>query len=612
MPGREAYLNRLNPLWWLGRLRAGMLPVLFWLAALPCGAGEPSPDTGARQDIDFLAYRAHLEPDPARQSIKGRVEIAFKVLTAGVTRLPLTAINKDIYAVRGAGIQSHRVAGEYLYVEYPAKTLKKDQVYRLTVEYLATPDKGISFYPDHFYTHYHTEQWLVAHEDIGDRARIEMWLTLPRHMKAVANGELMAVKASGDKRIHHWNETRERPLFTFGFAAGNFTETLLRHKGMEFRYLSLVSREDEISRMFADVRAIYDFFEQKSGMPLQQKRYTYVLTEGNAMQEASGFSLIGRNIARDVLDEPRESWLITHELAHEWWGNAISAASWSDFWLNEGLVQFLVAAFKAQQYGQDEYDREMVLFKESIHRRLKKSPVLRAVSPQQKLSFADYKKHYRGIVYSKGGYIFHMLKTELGEQDFWRGLKHYSQANWESTVSSRQLQQAFESASGRNLEHFFNTWVYRPQQIELAARVSYQPGRLAIRFRQTQQEPADFHFWLAVDDGGQRRLKRVNISGAEHLVEIKMQQPPQGLWLDYYHYLPLPIKVTGADDYIQASIFSEVTSLTRYWALKSLVTSDYCRHEPQRIERTFARLKQVDTSRIIHQAIAWWREACPG
>ena len=100
-----------------------------------------------------------------------------------------------------------------------------------------------------------------------------------------------------------------------------------------------------------------------------------------------------RKIVDDVLEDKRESWQAAHELAHEWWGNAISAKGWQDFCLNEGLVQFIVAQFKRAQCGQDEYAREISLFKE-------------------------YFTKHRFVVYSKGAFVFHMLKRHLGEELF--------------------------------------------------------------------------------------------------------------------------------------------------------------------------------------------------
>ncbi|MFT4928327.1 MAG: aminopeptidase N [Phenylobacterium sp.] len=563
------------------------------------------------QQVDFVAYQVHLTPDLADQCIKGRVDIQFEVSQPGLTEISLAAINKTIYSVKGVNVASHRIADDQLLVQFDDKVLQPGQRYTLSVDYLATPKKGVKFYPDHLFTLYHTEQWLVSHEDIGDRAQIEMWLTLPRAMKAVANGILSEVTVKGEFAVHHWNETRQRPAFTFGFAAGYFNEKTFSHQGIDFRYLYRSSSAVEIDLMFADVSSIYDYFSQISGQPLAQKNYTYVVTEGRSMQEASGFSLIGRKYARHVLDEPRESWLISHELAHEWWGNAVSAHSWSDFWLNEGLVQFLVAAFKAKQHGQDEYDREMVLFKESIGRKLKKTAELNPVSPQKTLTFADFKQNYRGVAYSKGAFIFHMLKVELGESLFWQGLQRYTQSNWESTVTTQQLQQAFESVAGRSLQHFFDTWVYQPQSLKLTATVDYQPGLLSIDFGQAQAKPLNLHWWLAVDDGEQTLIKKVTLNGRTGRFELALKNPPKGLWLDHYQYLPVMIETQGMEPYLEHNLFSRESALSRYWGLKGLIVSDYCQTEPQKIQQVFARLKKTDNNRIVAQAMNWWAQRCP-
>ena len=559
-------------------------------------------------EVDYLGYKVRLTPNLQSQSIKGEVTIGFKILDNSLKTLVFPAPNMSIFSVKGDIVNDYKLSSGSLTVSL--KNTKSPSKHSITIGYLAKPKLGVNFYPDHFYTAYHTNHWLVAHTDIGDRATIDLTVLVPAKMKVVANGNFVGSEPQGKLIAHHWREWRARPLFTFGFAAGLFKEKKLTDTGVDFHYWYIKATEAEVDRMFADVGAAHQFMVEVSGQPLSQSRYTYVVTEGRAMQEASGFSLVSREFLRHTLAESKESWLLTHELAHEWWGNGISAGSWSDFWLNEGLVQFLVAAFKERRFGRAEYDREMVLFKESIQRQLKKTPVLAEVSPQRAISFEQFSKQHRRVAYSKGAYIFHMLRLELGDAIFWQGLKRYSQMNWEQVVDSQDLKKAFEKVAGRKLDNFFNTWVFEPQDLDISAETEYANEVLTVKIVQNQQNLKEFPLWLAFDDSAKMNINKITVNQRTQGFKFNVSQAPEGIWLDYLNFLPQQIKGKHPLSLLKHNIFNTDATLTRYWAAKALIQSDYCQSNPTAVTDTLKQLGKIDDSRIIQQALGWWKGRC--
>ena len=413
------------------------------------------------------------------------------------------------------------------------------------------------------------------------------------------------------KKTLHYKQMRPRPVFTFGFAAGNFKQTTIVEKDLTFRFLYLNTTESQIKTMFTDVGSMGAFFSKVSGKSFKHKAYTYVVTETGAMQEASGFSLVGRKHVDDVLDDERESWLAAHELAHEWWGNGIGAKSWQDFWLNEGLVQYIVAEYKGIKYGQDEYAREISLFKESLLARQATKGVLAAVSPTKPISFEEFYSKHRGVIYSKGAFVFHMLKQHVGENVFWRGLQLYSTRHWENVASSKDLQRAFEYVAGRSLDAFFNTWVYQPQDLVLEAEIGFIEGQLVVRFKQTQVNAITLNWKMAyqLNDGDEVKFVQISMDKAEHEVRLPMLHPPKGLWLDGSQFLPVEIKTKGLRPYAKNSIVLSSNTLTQYWALQNWLNITDCESDRQDAERIFKRLT-VDNHRIIHKAYAKWQSDC--
>jgi len=177
---------------------------------------------------------------------------------------------------------------------------------------------------------------------------------------------------------------------------------------------------------------------------------------GGVAQEAAAFSLIGDDVIAPVIADPQEDWAIAHELAHQWWGNLVTCADWNEFWLNEGVTTFMVAAWKEHRWGRESYDRELKLARQRADAAARAVTDVRLTFPGPFPSLAVR----RGIQYSKGALFVDRLRQDLGEDAFWRGLRAYTREHAGSTVTSRDFQRAFERASGRDLQSLFREWVY--------------------------------------------------------------------------------------------------------------------------------------------------------
>jgi len=126
---------------------------------------------------------------------------------------------------------------------------------------------------------------------------------------------------------------------------------------VELAYLSDAAAASELPALFAPTGQMLGWFEDKAGVPFPHARYAQVLTAGNAAQELVSHSLIGRAFLDPILKSPQEDWVIAHELAHQWWGNLVICETLSEFWLNEGVTTFMVAAWKEHRTRSGETGR---------------------------------------------------------------------------------------------------------------------------------------------------------------------------------------------------------------------------------------------------------------
>jgi len=148
--------------------------------------------------------------------------------------------------------------------------------------------------------------------------------------------------------------------------------------------------------------------------------------------------------------------VIAHELAHQWWGNGVTAKDLSHFWLNEGIVTFMVAAWKEYRWGRPAYEREIALARRRHARAVE-------AGFDVPLSFAGAYPSLgvrRAVQYSKGALFMDALRSELGDDVFWTGLGAYTSAHMGKSVTSADFQRAFEEASGRDLSAIFQAYVF--------------------------------------------------------------------------------------------------------------------------------------------------------
>lgn len=435
-----------------------LLIVTFHTAAHP---PSNSTDRVEKRAVDFIHYRAELTPDIQLNHIKGKVDIEFVAIQQQVSSLRFTARYKKIFSVSlDNKPAAFRVEGDTLLVSFGG-SLPADTSHTLSVAFQSSAERGMKFYDDHMFSVYHTKNWLIAHENIDDKATFELIMTHAPHLSLIGNGQRVSETISGDAVVSHWHQRQPVPIYTFGFALGEFeqvTHPISTHDvTYYFRKRNLSSFEqDDALDVFKDVPDMLSFFEQKAGFALPGGAYRFVIVDGYMAQEASGFSLVGEKFVAAVQHDPHENWFIAHELAHEWWGNSVTCANFSHFWLNEGLVQFLVAAYKEHRFGKAAYDKEIGIAVKRVQSAIARDDVA-AVAFRQPI---DESEINRTMAYSKGALVFHMLRNELGDALFWKALKTYTMKYKGKSVTTAQLKATLEEVSDRNLTAFFETWVY--------------------------------------------------------------------------------------------------------------------------------------------------------
>ncbi|HEY4940865.1 MAG TPA: M1 family aminopeptidase [Rhizomicrobium sp.] len=435
-------------------MKSTVAVALAWLIGLlfgPVAAAGPAPA------FRSMSYDVSLTPDFATGVLSGVEYLRFQSLSDGLDALSFTANPLAVNAtLDGLADVTVTTEGNRRIFHLPRR-LAKGEVATLVMSFAGRPRRDVVFTPDEIHTGYFTCEAMICDVDRpGDRATLQLALTLPAGFDAVAPGELISRSSAGPGlETWRWREDRSYPSYLYGFAAGRYARAELAG-GDALWVLYSGETPERVQAMFADTARMLAFYEAKAGMKLPERRYTQVLVSQNGDQEDASLSMIEKGSIEPILTDPQADGMMAHELAHQWWGNLLTCSDWKDLWLNEGMAGFMTAAYKEQRWGRAAYDREIAVAQRAWD-------AAKKAGMDEPLSWAGTYptlRDKRRIAYGKSMVFLDALRSELGDDVFWRGVRRYTRANAGRSVTAVDLQKAFEATSGRDLSPTFKTWVY--------------------------------------------------------------------------------------------------------------------------------------------------------
>ncbi len=435
-------------------MRAG----LAWLAlllALPAQADE-RPMIG--DDFSVDRYDIALRPDLATGTVSGRESVTIVATSAGVAKV--------VFSPNALGIESAAAGGQPLAVTSDAQgiaitlphALAAGERLELELTFAGTPARGLTAVPGGLYAGYFACDWMVCLQDApGDKAEVALDLYLAPGVRSLGVGRLDGVEAAGEGiERHRWRSTRPVSAYLIAFAAGSFAEEIADSDAGRMTYLDGTGEGADLAGLFADTPAMAAFFADRAGVPLPDGAYAQLLVPGSQAQESASFSLIGTAELAPEQDDPDAAWVMAHELAHQWWGNLVTCATWRDFWLNEGFATFMVSAWKQHHLGDAAYRQDIAAL-DARRGQLRERGWDMPLAWDGRYPSLGMR---RAVQYSKGALFLATLRETLGDAAFWDGVRHYTRAHAGGTVVSADLQRDMEAASGRDLQPMFASWVY--------------------------------------------------------------------------------------------------------------------------------------------------------
>jgi aminopeptidase N len=274
---------------------------------------------------------------------------------------------------------------------------------------------------------------------------------------------------------------------------------------------------------FAKAGAILKFFSTiVAPFPYDRLAHVQSSTRFGGMENATAIFYSDRDFRRGGVSEN----VIAHESAHQWFGDAVTETQWPHVWLSEGFATYFAALWIENSRGADIFRREMRNIRETILSdtiAVTQRPVIDTIETTL-MSLLNRNS------YEKGGFVLHMLRAQIGDSAFFRGVRDYYTRFKNGNALTNDLQAAFEKSSGHKLQHFFDQWLRRPGYPEL--EVTWSPDSasqtLEIGVDQARRFGA-FEFSLRLSltmSNGQTRKVSVNVPAQP---ETKVMIPVSGV-----------------------------------------------------------------------------------
>jgi aminopeptidase N len=552
--------------------------------------GEPRP----RRDLEFHVrhYKVALDVSLEKRELKGRAALTVEAIRDGIREVALDAAELDIASVRVAGRRApHETEGEKLRVTLP-RSLRTGARVTIEIVYATRPRKGFFFVgPTEAEADRHaagwsqgqaddTHWWIPCLESTESRATLEMIATVPKGYRAIGNGRLVSRRVSARRGTvtYHWRQDTTHPAYLTSLVVGKFVE--LKDRAGTIPVHGYVPRGNEAKgrELFKRTPFMIETFAKVFGYPYPYPKYAqstvFDFTFGG-MENTGATTLTMRALQtpEEAIDQTYET-LISHELAHQWWGDLVTCRDWSEGWLNEGFATYSEVVFWEAEHGRDEADYARL--EQMCSYLVEDGGDYRRALVETRFRYPSdvFDRH----LYEKGATVVHMLRATLGDSVWRRGLKRYLERHAFGGVETADLRRACEEASGRNLSWFFDQWVHRGGHPELKVSRAWDADSktLLLTVEQVQEAddltPAAFRLPMTLElVVGTRKLRLpIEVRQRKETIHIPLPTRPRYVALDPEHDLMKLMEFPRSDEELMVGLHESTFALERIRCAREL------------------------------------------
>jgi len=363
-------------------------------------------------------------------------------------------------------------------------------------------------------------------------------VTAPKQYQVISNGVLKGDEENADgTRTSHWAQEQTIVTYLLSVCIGQFDKYEQKWDGIPIISYVPKGRGADIERSFKKTPEMVEYFSKQIGVRYPWPKYSQTCMEdfGGGMEHTSATTLTATTLhdERAHLDLNSDN-LVSHELAHQWFGDLMTCKDWGETWLNESFATYFATLWTEHDLGWDEAvwarHREEERYKRTD--RSYRRPIIGYTYDEPNGMFDDHS-------YPKGGRVLHMLRFVLGDELFWKAIKHYVEKHQFTTVEAADLRISIEEATGQGLNWFFSEWLDHGGYPEF--NVSWRWDEAAktahLSVKQTQKTDTvtpvfEMPVEIELATRNSTQVRRVNLSRADESFQFALDERPTRICFD--------------------------------------------------------------------------------
>jgi aminopeptidase N len=501
-------------------------------------------------NIDIQHYQFKLWLSDKHDSIRAEATVMMNFKKAGIqqVRLDLTNASSELQgkgmtvvsiASNGRSLSfSHR--SNELLITIPPSSL--GQQLSITIKYQGVPDAGLaikqnrhkdrSFFSDNWPDLGH--HWLPLVDHPYDKATCEFIVTAPSHYKVVSNGLLQEESLLTDgNKLTHWKESVPIAPWLFVLGVADFAVQYVdsfEGKSIE----TWVYRQDRDAGFYdfeTPTKQALSFFSEYVGPFAYEKLANIQSNNSTGGMEAASAIMYSENSVTGKRDA-RWQEVIVHELAHQWFGDAVTESDWDDVWLSEGFATYFTLLYAEHSLGRDEFVSDLKSSREQISKYLTKNQD----SPIVHNQLSDMSKVTSALTYQKGAWVLHMLRELMGDTNFKKGIQSYYKKYFNANATTTDFRFEMEQASGLDLQSFFTQWLYQDGMPKIKGQWFWDSKKkeLKITLDQTQLNAFSFPLEIGIVPAGKQspEIQKATLNTKQSTFTFPLATKPVSVVLD--------------------------------------------------------------------------------
>lgn len=538
--------------------------------------------------IDVEHLKLEVTPDYATHTVSGTSTIRFKPVGLPLQTVKLDGINLNVSSVTSsAPLASHHNTGSKIVLQF-REPLKVGQPVEVSIKYSAEPEKGLYFrtpnngYPkssQQIWTQgepHEARHWFPVYDYPNEKFTSEIICHVPKGMTVLSNGKLIGTKAGADGLVaQHWKQDKPHVAYLITLVAGYLKKIEDKYGDLSLTFWTPPEDIHLAKNSFRYTKNMMAFFEQEIGVKYPWDQYGQVCVHGfmwGGMENTAMTTLTRRTLFDDSTENIFASdGLVAHELAHQWFGDYVTCKDWSQLWLNEGFATYYDALWHGHYYGEDQLKYEMWNNAKAV---------LNRKDEKKGIVFRGYEKPvdmFSYLVYPKGSWVLHMLRSEVGPKIYRDAVRKYLQRHKFGVVETTDLKLVFEEVSGRSFDRFFDQWLNGIGTPKLSITQSWDAKTKLAKVTVKQTQKIDekhplfqFPLTLRFKNGGQTQDHVVEVREKEHEFYAPLRWRPTIVRADPGYTLLVTVDFKKPNAMLYAQLNDDSDVMGRIFAAQQL------------------------------------------